>query len=202
MRFLGAFLMCAAAACTSSTSVADDPANRAQVRDGHTRGQALADQASAELASDPQDVLVGKIAVILHALDDGELNEAQLVSDAGTTSDVTAFATQVATDHDEMDAQLDQVERDQAIVEAQSGTGDAVMADYGDELATLRAASPDQLPVVYVELQVRGNAEAQVLLARLAELDPFDDQFATTLAQFRDMVDAHLGDAEDLLHMY
>lgn len=200
MRFLGAFLMCAA--CTGRTSVADDIEDRALVRDGHERGAQLADQASSELGGNVHVVLAGKIATMLHAVDDGVQQEADVIVASGASTDAVDFANRVVEEHTSLASELDSAQRQLAINDVPSNVSDALAGDLSVSLAALDGIVPDQLGRAYLELQVRDHAEIAVLLDRLASLDVFEDSFSTTLDDYRTSIVQDLGDAESRLHAH
>ncbi len=168
---------------------------------GYARGDIIAGQANDELTATDFDVLIGKTATILAALNDGEINQAQFALDTVARDDVFDLANTILADHQAANAALDEVVRSYGVPFLDSTTADALTGDFGAGLADLRAAAPSDVDFVYVDLQVINHAEAQTLLDELAaQVGP--GAMGDYIANTHDVIDEHLALSTDLLQTF
>lgn len=178
----------------------NDPVGDA-IDQGDARGEVIADDADAELSSTDFDVLIGKTATILAALNDGEINQAQFAITVVVDDDVFDLANVIISDHQTANAALDEVVRSYGLPFLPSTTADTLAAEFNAGLADLRAAAPEDVDFTYVQLQVIQHAEAQELLDELAdEVGP--GAMGDYIANTRNMIDEHLALSSDLLQTF
>jgi predicted outer membrane protein len=184
-------------ACGGGSSTVDDPVGDTQ-DEGFARGNALADHASDELSGDDYNIIIGKTASILAALNDGEIDQASFAVQVVAAGDVFDFANLLIIDHDDANDELDGVVRFYGVPYLPSSAADALAAEANGGMAELRATPPGDVDFKFTELQVINHAEAQVLLDELAvQVGP--GAMGDYIANTRDMVDDHLARASDLL---
>jgi predicted outer membrane protein len=206
---LNRFLVCALAlalapACTDDDDddviIVEDPVGDA-VAEGTARGEALADQAFDELTGNDYAIVIGKTATILATLNDGEIAQAQFAIQVVNADDVFDLANEILIDHEDANAELDSVVRFYGVPYLESSTADALAADASAALAELRATPPQDIDFVYTDLQVVQHAQALVVLDELY-VQVGAGEMGDFILNSRDMVAAHLEDAEDILETF
>lgn len=168
---------------------------------GAARGDAIANDADDELTDTQLDVLIGKTATILAALNDGEIAQAQFALGVVQESDVADLANLIITDHQDANTALDEVVRSYGVPFLPSTTADTLAGELNAGLGQLRTSPPTQVDFTYVQLQVIQHAEAQVLLDELAaQVGP--GAMGDYIANTQDMIDEHLAISTDLLQTF
>lgn len=158
-----------APACGGSSDgdvIIDDPVGDTQ-DEGFARGVALADHAADELTGDDYLIVLGKTATILAALNDGEIDQSAFAVQVVGDEDVFLFANDLIIDHEDANAELDATVRFLGVPYLPSSAADALAADAAAGLSLLRSSPPGEVDFAFVELQVIGHAQAQVLLDEL-----------------------------------
>lgn len=188
-------------ACDDDNGVfVDDPVGDT-IDQGNQRGDVLANEAHDELTQSDFDVLIGKTATILAALNDGEIDQAQFAINVVIEDDVFDLANVIISDHQAANAALDEVIRSYGVPFLPSTTADTLAAEANAGLAQLRTTPPTQVDFTYVQLQVIQHAEAQVLLDELAaQVGP--GAMGDYIANTQDMIDEHLAISTDLLQTF
>jgi predicted outer membrane protein len=188
-------------ACDDDNGVfVDDPVGDT-IDQGNQRGDVLAGEAHDELTQSDFDVLIGKTATILAALNDGEIDQAQFAINVVIEDDVFDLANVIISDHQAANAALDEVIRSYGVPFLPSTTADTLAAEANAGLAQLRTTPPTQVDFTYVQLQVIQHAEAQVLLDELAaQVGP--GAMGDYIANTQDMIDEHLAISTDLLQTF
>jgi predicted outer membrane protein len=185
---------------SSTTVIVDDPVGDT-VAEGQAMGDDLADNAYGELNGDDYQIVIGKTGSILAALNDGEINQADFAIDFLVDDDVFQFANVLIADHDDANIDLDFVVRSYGIGYIPSNTADTLALEANAGIGELRAAAPGDLDFVFVDLQVRMHAAAQVMLDELyAQVGP--GEMGDFILDTQDMIDAHLAESTDLLSTY
>lgn len=202
-RFLlAAFAIAVAPACGSdnNTVVVGDPVGDT-IDEGHANGDNIASQAFGELSSTDYMTVIGKTASILSALNDGEVNVSSFAVQIINDQDVFQLANDMIAEHEDANAQLDNVVRIYGVGYIPSDTEATLAAEASSDLAALRGTAPSDFDFRYTELMVKTHAEAQVLLDQLSTIvgpGEMGDYIANTSA----MVDTHLARATDLLRTF
>lgn len=188
-------------ACDDDNGVfVDDPVGDT-IDQGNQRGDVLANEAHDELTQSDFDVLIGKTATILAALNDGEIDQAQFAINVVIEDDVFDLANVIISDHQAANAALDEVIRSYGVPFLPSTTADTLAAEANAGLAQLRTTPPTQVDFTYVQLQVIQHAEAQVLLDELAaQVGP--GAMGDYIANTQNMIDEHLAISTDLLQTF
>ncbi len=199
-RSLLAFVALALApACGGSDDVVivDDPVGDT-IADGQATGDSLANESFDELTGDDYAIVIGKTGSILAALNDGEINQAEFAIDGLIGDDVFQFANVLIVDHDDANVELDSVVRFYGIGYIASSTADSLTLEANAGIGELRAAPPSELDFVFVDLQVRMHAAAQIMLDELyTQVGP--GAMGDYILDTQDMIDAHLAVSADLL---
>jgi predicted outer membrane protein len=192
-----------APACSSDSNddvVVDDPVGDTQ-DEGFARGTALADHASDELSGDDYTIVIGKTATILAALNDGEIDQSSFAVQVVSDDDVFQLANDLIVDHEDANAELDDVVRSYGINYLPSSAADALAGEASAGLSLLRSSPPGEVDFQFVQLQVINHAEAQVLLDEL-QLQVGAGEMGDYIANTRDMVNDHFDHASALLDTY
>ena len=188
-----------APACGDSdgTVIIGDPVGDT-IADGQATGDSLADETFDELTGDDYAIVIGKTGSILAALNDGEINQADFAIDGLIGDDIFEFANVLIVDHDDANFELDNVVRFYGVGYIPSSTADSLTLEANAGIGELRAAPPSELDFVFVDLQVRMHAAAQIVLDELyTQVGP--GVMGDVILDTQDMIDAHLAEAADLL---
>jgi hypothetical protein len=193
-----ALVALAAPACTDNNDVIlIDPVQQS-VDIGEARGVALADNAFIELKGADYNIVIGKTASILAAINDGQRNQADFALQVVIAADIADFAAILFDDHDISQANLDQVVAVFGVGYIPSTTESDVVTDYALGLDDLHATPPADIDFVYTDLQVQNHAASIVLLDELRDMVG-NDAMGFFIDDMRAMEDFHLNQAEDLL---
>jgi hypothetical protein len=186
---------------SSETVIIDDPVGDT-VAEGQAVGNDLADNAYGELNGDDYDIVIGKTASIVAALNDGEINQADFALDLLVADDVFQFANDLIIDHDDANFDLDSVVRLYGVGYIPSNTADTLALEANAGIGELRAAAgAGDIDFAFVDLQVRMHAAAQIMLDELyTQVGP--GEMGDLILDTQDMVDAHLAISTDLLSTY
>lgn len=199
-RSLLAFVALALApACGDSggTVIVDDPVGEA-IAVGQATGDSLANESFDELTGDDYAIVIGKTGSILAALNDGEIAQADFAIDALIADDIFQFANELIIDHDDANIELDNVVRFYGVGYVPSSTADSLTLEANAGIGELRAALPGDLDFVFVDLQVRMHAAAQIVLDELyTQVGP--GEMGDFILDTQDMIDVHLTVSADLL---
>lgn len=195
---LAAVAFSLAPACSDSgDTVVGDPVGDT-IADGQDTGDSLANESFDELSGDDYAVVIGKTGSILAALHDGEINQAEFAIDGLIADDIFGFANDLIADHDDANIALDGVVRFYGVGYLASSTADSLALEANSGIGELRAAPAELLDFVFVDLQVRMHASAQVLLDELyTQVGP--GEMGDYILDTQDMIDDHLAAATDLL---
>lgn len=178
----------------SACSVVDSDA----VSSGKDVGREIADQIADEFAEHNPHVLAAQTGSILHALDAGEIAQADAALQTLARKDAQNLAYGFVIAYLQANIQLDGVmhayEADFLSTEAEAMLVTETTA--GVELLT--STPPAQMDRVFLELQVRMQATAQVMLDELERKNDSEPMDAY-LKGYRDMTDDHLERAERIL---
>jgi hypothetical protein len=182
---------------SGGTVIVDDPVGDT-IADGQATGDGLADETFDELTGDDYTIVIGKTGSILAALNDGEINQADFAIDGLIGDDIFQFANDLIADHDDANLDLDSIVRFYGIGYIPSSTADSVTLEANAGIGELRAAPPSELDFVFVDLQVRMHAAAQIMLDELyTQVGP--GEMGDFILDTQDMIDAHLAVSADLL---
>jgi hypothetical protein len=186
---------------SSGTVVVVDPVGDT-VAEGQVTGDGLADDAYGELNGDDFEVVIGKTASILAALNDGAIDQADFAIDLIVADDVFQYANDEIADHDDANFDLDGVVRFYGIGYLPSSAADSVALETNAGIGELRAAaSVDDIDFAYVDVQVRLHAAALVMLDELyTQVGP--GEMGDFILDTQDMIDAHLAVSTDLLSTF
>lgn len=200
-RICIAALALAFAACDDSSDpdVIDDPVGDA-VDDGYALGEQLAADIAAEFALD-QPTIIAQTGSMLRALNEGEINQALFAAPLLQEDDVFEYANVMIDQHQTANVRLDDVMRFYNVGYQPTQAEANLRAEAAAGIQALRAAPLEDIDFVYIDLQVRMHASAQVVLDQLASMvepGPMDEY----IANLRTLVDGHLEEAEDILDSF
>ena len=166
--------------------------------EGFARGDALANDAAAELTGDDALVVIGKTATILATLNDNEITQSAFVLGVSDDFETLDFANTLVNDHDDANQVLGEGVRGYGVNFIPSTTADQLASEGNAGFATLRGTPPDDIDFQFTELQVINHAEALVLLDELAiQVGP--GAMGDFIADTRVMIQDHLDRASNLL---
>lgn len=166
---------------------------------GKDVGHDIADQIDDEFAAHNEHMLAAQTGSILHALNQGEIAQADAALEQLTRTDAKNLAFGFVIAYVQANVQLDGVMHayDAEMLPTQAEAMLSARADAGVEL--LKAAPPEQMDRVFIELQVRMQATAQVMLDELGRKND-GDPMKTFLDGYRDMTDDHLDRVEAIFN--
>jgi len=181
--------------------VIDGETAAAAVDAGHARGTNVAAQALVELSASDYQMVIGKSAGIIDAIHTGEVDTALFAVQHISADDVFRFANDMIVEHEDAHAQLDTIVRAYGVPYLPSEAQVQLTHDAAAALSGLRDAEPNDFDFAYTELQITLHAEAQVVLAQLADFVG-GGAMGDYVAEARVMVDEHLARATTLLSTF
>lgn len=168
--------------------------------EGEAVGEDLADQAEAELAGEPAEATVGRIAAILLELDAGEISQAEVALDLGSDPEVLDFAAYLREAHSVHDERVDDLLDARMLAPIEGAVSRALRDEASAGIAELERAPLDEVDFTYLRLQVKMHAAGEALVGELIDLAPPDDEeLRELLVATRDELATHGDRAEALL---
>ncbi len=140
-----------------------------------------------------------QIVGVLHMINQGQMQEAQLALELGAGTNVVAFAGAVISDTTSADAALMQTASTVSIGAANSQASAQVQNATATQCATLTALLGSGFDTAYVSFQV---ADDDAALATIdGELLPCvaNDVIRTEIQTLRELIASHLGQAQALM---
>jgi putative membrane protein len=152
-----------AAACDNGTKpaapdLASAPAKMMDLAMSAAKADAGDTAAPAEVLDD------GKILGILHAANQGEIEQARLAQTRAVDKRVLAFAKMMMKDHTNADQKGEKLGKDRKIVPADSAIEKHIQSDVKLTMAKLSAALAPDFDKEYVDAQVKGHHDVLMLL--------------------------------------
>jgi hypothetical protein len=168
------------------------------VASGKDVGHEIADQIDDEFVEHNPHVLAAQTGSILHALDAGEIAQADAALQMLARKDAQNLAYGFVIAYLQANVQLDGVMHayDADFISTQAEAMLVTEATAGVELLT--STPPAQMDRVFLELQVRMQSTAQVMLDEL-ERKNASEPIDAYLKGYRDMTDDHLDRANRIL---
>lgn len=168
------------------------------VASGKDVGHEIADQIDDEFAEHNPHMLAAQTGSILHALNAGEIAQADAALRMLTRKDAKNLAYGFVIAYLQANIQLDGVMHayDADFISTQAEAMLVTETTAGVDLLT--STPPAQMDRVFLELQVRMQATAQVMLDELEHLND-SEPIDIYLEGFHDMTDDHLDRAERIL---
>ena len=169
-----------------------------QVTAGKDVGDDIADQIDDEFAQHNEHMLAAQTGSILHALSEGEIAQADAALDTLMRTDTQNLAFGFVISYLKANVQLDGVMHAYAADFVSTQAEAMLVAETTAGVERLASTPPEQMDRVFLELQVRMQATAQVMIDELGrenESEPME----TYLKGYRDMTDDHLDRAERIL---
>ncbi len=169
-----------------------------EVSDGKDLGDEIADQIDDEFADHNEHMLAAQTGSILHALNAGEIAQADAALDTLMRTDAKNLAYGFVISYVRANAQLDGVMHAYAADFLATQAEAMLVAETSAGVERLASTPPEQMDRVFLELQVRLQATAQVMLDELDRKDQ-SEPMESYLKGYRDMTDDHLDRAEEIL---
>lgn len=189
-------LVFAVGACDDDSSIVGGPAADAEAA-GTDVGNDIADQVDDEFSDNDDLTLVGQTGSILRALNDGEIAQADLALKTLARVETETYASDLIAAHTQANADVQGVLRAYGVGFISTDAEAMLVAEANAGLDLLQSTPPEQIDLVFLELQIRMHSAAEVLLDELEsenDTDPMDSYLAT----FHDMIDEHLDAAEQI----
>jgi predicted outer membrane protein len=195
-RWIAVATCVAAAACGNSNDDENRRINDTQIATGQAQGADLSNQFIAETSGNDAATVNGKIAGVIHSINQGEIAEANFMLSISSLGPIIDFANLMISDHTAADQQLTMVVRDIGTGFIASATSTTLDAQTANEIAALRgSAQPD---FDYLQNQVMDHEAARVLVEQMMTMTT-DPELSSYLAGFDTLVIAHRDRASFLL---
>jgi predicted outer membrane protein len=182
-------------ACSDDDDGFFDDADAAAV-DGDFLGSEHAREIDVDFAGDVDEIIVGKSAAIMTAINDNEIATAELALDTAIDPIVLGYAQLMIQEHEDNQLVLDNLLLDFDIDILDNPVSDALRAEGAGVLRNLDLAF--DIDYEYIRSQIVAHAEAFVIVDTLAALSPFVE-----FTQFYDdtltVIDDHQIEAELIL---
>ncbi len=136
-----------------------------------------------------------QFASIVQAVNDGEIQEAQLAIGKATSPDVKRFARDMATAHRDMQNKMTALLGRLQITPSDNAVSNQLKSDTQSELSTLQAMRGKDFDRDYIDAQVRNHNKALELLDRITP-SVKNTELKAALTSTRPKIEAHLREAE------
>lgn len=175
-----------------------DPVELEQI--GEEQGSELALQLADELQvkSAAVAIVVGKMAAVTAAINNGEIVQAELALSRAKRLEVKAYAAMIIAHHTAANAQQEEVLDDLGIAPLPNPVSATITAQAAVGLATLKLTPSFLFDRAYLKTQVVMHTQALTMIAGMIPVAP-DPEFKSYLVELEDVVDDHLGAALLLL---
>jgi predicted outer membrane protein len=161
---------------------------------GPTEPQATAPAATASPRTDATKLDDAQITAVLVAIDNGEIDEANLALKRASSPEVKAFADRIARMHKATLIRTSKDATKSKVAPADNPVADAFQADVQKRLATLSIAAQSNFEDVYLDGQLAAHRNALSLIDQMMPAVQ-DKTLREDLAHERDVVKGHLDDA-------
>jgi putative membrane protein len=136
-----------------------------------------------------------QFAAIVQAINEGEIEEAQLALGKATSQDVKRFARDMTAAHRDMQNKMTALLVRLEITPSDNAVSNQLKSDTQSELAALKTMRGKDFDRDYIDAQVRNHNEALELLDRITPTVK-SSELKAALASVRPKVEAHLREAE------
>ncbi len=136
-----------------------------------------------------------QFASIVQAVNEGEIQEAQLAMTKATSPDVKRFARDMATAHRDMQNKMTALLGRLQITPSDNAVSNQLKSDTQSELSTLQGTRGKDFDRDYIDAQVRNHNEALELLERITP-SVKNTELKASLTSTRPKIEAHLREAE------
>jgi len=195
-RWIAAATCVAAAACGSSNDDVNRRINETQLAAGQAQGADLSNQFVAETSGNDAATVNGKIAGVVHSINQGEIAEANFMLTVSTLGPITDFANLMISDHTAADQQLTMVVRDIGTGFIATATSTALDAQTANEIAALRGSATPEFD--YLQNQVMDHESSRVLVEQMMTMTT-NPELSSYLTGFDNLLSAHRDRASFLL---
>jgi predicted outer membrane protein len=202
---LASALSCAglAAACAEGDDLDGDggEAADAAAEEGEAKGASFVDLADDELANEPPVLAIARLGAILLALDDGEVGQAEVELERGRDAVVLDFAAQMRDEHSLHADDLEALLFDRGIPPVENTLSGALRLEAFAGMSELGDTPRGRIDFAYMRTQVVMHTAAGVLVERLIDLAPEDEELLDFLLATRDAIAGHRLEAVAILRV-
>ncbi len=138
-----------------------------------------------------------QLAAVVHAMNDGEIQEAQLAETKASAASVKRYAQHLLNAHRDMMNKNSALLARLQIIPSDNSVSNQIKSDAQNELSTLRSMRGKDFDRDYVDAQVRNHNKSLELVDRVAPLVK-NAEVRAQLQSDRTRIEAHLRDAERL----
>jgi putative membrane protein len=142
----------------------------------------------------------GQIAAVMQAINQGEIQAAQLAQSKATSSDVKRFAQHMVTDHRDMQNKANTLLSRMQVTVTENPVSTQLRSDAQNELTMLQSETGRDFDRTYIDAQVRNHNQALELIDRITPNVKSTD-FRSQLQSARPKIEQHLREAERLQQM-
>jgi putative membrane protein len=138
-----------------------------------------------------------QLAAVIHAMNDGEIQEAQLAESKASAASVKRYAQHLLSAHRDMMNKNSALLARLQIIPSDNAVSNQIKSDSQNEMSTLQSMRGKDFDRDYVDAQVRNHNKALELVDRVARLVK-NAEFRAQLQSDRTRIESHLRDAERL----
>lgn len=143
----------------------------------------------------PMALIDDQIVEVIHAVNNGEIAEAQAAQPNLVNTDAQDFATMMVTDHQMSETQLDALVEAEGLMSTSSPVSHDLEGDSADAVTAIGAADPADVDGVYIDAQVAGHQKVLDLLDDSLIPQAQNTQLKSFLTTTRATVQEHLDEA-------
>ena len=199
MRILQSWIVVACVAavgCDSGNHDENQRINDTQIVNGQAQGASLSNQFIAETSGNDVATLNGKIAGVVHSINQGEIAEANFMLSVTNRGPIIDFANLMVSDHTTADQKLTMVVRDIGTGFIASATSTSIDSQTASDIASLRGSSDPDFE--YLQDQVMDHESSRVLVEQLMTMTN-NPELVSFLTDFDNLLIAHRDRASFLL---
>jgi putative membrane protein len=146
-------------------------------------------------ATDVSSLNDAQFAAVVQAINQSEIQEAQLAMSKATSADTKRFARDMATGHRTMETKLDALFAHLQITPSDNAISNQIKSDAQTEMQALQAMRGKDFDRDYIDTQVTNHNKALELLDRITP-NVKSSELRTALTNARTGVETHLREAE------
>jgi predicted outer membrane protein len=161
---------------------------------GAERGEELGVLLLGEMQGQPGDEVIGNVAAVTRAVNDGEITQAELALQRTDSDNVRLLAERILVDHTAANERQRAVLTELGIAERPNTVRTRLEMEARSELDMLSAVSDDRFDEEYLRTQILLHAQAEALL-RTTEPMVLEASFRQYLVELRATVVGHLEEA-------
>jgi putative membrane protein len=136
-----------------------------------------------------------QIAAVVHAVNAGEIQEAQLAESKASSAEVKRFARDMVNHHRAMQSSATSAFQKANLTPSENAVSQQLTSDTQNELSMLQGVNGRDFDRDYIDSQVKDHSMALDLIDKMLP-NAKDPQLKTMLQDARTKVEAHLRDAQ------